>query len=325
MKYRSFGRTGLEISEVVFGAGFVGGILLGADDDKKRAAIRRALDGGINWIDTAPSYGDGRSEQALGWLLDELDDTPHLSTKFRVDPGRPDIPGQIAESLDASFQRLRRRSVDLLQLHNAITPQGGGGSLAVEQVLGSGGVADGLDRLREQGLIQLAGITAIGDTQACRQVVASGRFDSAQVYYNLINSSAGQTVPAGWSGFDYSGLIESCRAHQVAVMAIRVMAAGVIATDQRTGREIPLAPGSEVADEERRTQAVFQAIGLDHGSRAQTAIRFALANAGIAGVLVGFTELSHIDEAIAAVEMGPLPADALARLASLYDRDFGTL
>ena len=325
MKYRSFGRSGLEISEVVFGAGFVGGILLGPDDDIKRAAIRRALDGGINWIDTAPSYGDGRSEQALGWLLGEIDDTPYLSTKFRVDPGRPDIPGQIAQSLEASFQRLRRRSVDLLQLHNAITPHGGDGSLAVEQVLGPGGVADGLDRLREQGLIQLAGITAIGDTQACRQVVASGRFDSAQVYYNLINPSAGRSVPAGWSGFDYGGLIDSCRAHQVAVMNIRVMAAGVIATDQRTGREIPIAPGSEVADEERRTQAVFRAIGLDHGSRAQTAVRFALANAGIAGVLVGCTELSHIDEAVAAVEMGPLSDDALARLAPLYDTDFGTL
>ncbi len=111
MKYRRFGRTGLQIPEIVFGAGFVGGILLGDDDDIKRQAIRRALDGGIDWIDTAPSYGDGRSEEALGWLLAEIDERPRLSTKFAIDPDAPDIAGQIERSLAASFARLRRDRV----------------------------------------------------------------------------------------------------------------------------------------------------------------------------------------------------------------------
>ena len=75
MKYRRFGRTGLQVSELVFGGGFVGGILLHQDDETKRTAIRRALDGGINWIDTAASYGNGKSEEALGWLLREIDET----------------------------------------------------------------------------------------------------------------------------------------------------------------------------------------------------------------------------------------------------------
>ena len=88
MKYRKFGRTGLEISEIVFGGGKVGGILIDADDDTRRKAIRRALDAGINWIDTAAQYGEGRSETALGWLLGEIDDQPYLSTKFRIDPAR---------------------------------------------------------------------------------------------------------------------------------------------------------------------------------------------------------------------------------------------
>ena len=326
MKYRRFGRTGLQIPEVVFGAGFVGGILLGNDDDLKRQAIRRALDGGIDWIDTAPAYGDGRSEEALGWLLAEFDESPRLSTKFSVDPGEPDIPGQIERSLQASFARLRRGSVDLLQLHNRITPDGAGDrAVSVADVLGPGGIADGLDRLRAEGLTKFIGITAIGDAESCRQVVASGRFDSAQIYYNLINPSAGRAVPAGWSGFDYGRLIESCVAHDVAVMNIRVMAAGILATDRRTGREVPLARGSDVADEERRAAAVFQVLGREYGGRAEAAIRFALANPGVAGVLVGFSELSHIDEALAAAEKGPLPEAALARLTPLYDTDFGTL
>ena len=66
MKRRVFGRSGIQVSEVVFGAGAVGGILIHQDDATKREAIRRALAGGINWIDTAAQYGNGKSEEALG-------------------------------------------------------------------------------------------------------------------------------------------------------------------------------------------------------------------------------------------------------------------
>ena len=71
MKHRTFGRSGIKVSEIIFGAGAVGGILVHKDDATKREAIRRALSGGINWIDTAAAYGNGKSEEALGWLLPE--------------------------------------------------------------------------------------------------------------------------------------------------------------------------------------------------------------------------------------------------------------
>src|SRR5690349_22713570 len=71
MRHRTFGRTGIQVSEVIFGAGAVGGIVIHKDDAVKREAIRRALRGGINWIDTAAQYGNGKSEEALGWLLPE--------------------------------------------------------------------------------------------------------------------------------------------------------------------------------------------------------------------------------------------------------------
>src|SRR5690606_16576246 len=88
MKYRTFGRTGLQVSELVFGGGAVGGIVIHKDDAIKREAIRRALAGGINWVDTAAQYGDGKSEQALAWLLPESGATPQLSTKFGLDVER---------------------------------------------------------------------------------------------------------------------------------------------------------------------------------------------------------------------------------------------
>src|SRR5215218_5054943 len=100
MRHRTFGRTGINVSEIVFGAGAVGGIVIHKDDATKREAVRRALTGGINWIDTAAQYGSGKSEEALGWILPELGATPYLSTKFQLDINDlHDIPAQIEARL----------------------------------------------------------------------------------------------------------------------------------------------------------------------------------------------------------------------------------
>jgi len=161
-------------------------------------------------------------------------------------------------------------------------------------------------------------------------MVESGRFNAAQVYYNLLNPSAGRAVPAGWPTPDYGNLIDRCAAHGVAVMNIRVLAAGVIATDVRNGREemaAPVrlsAPGGVAADE-ARARVVVDAIGDRYGTRAQLAIRYALANPNVSGVLVGMAELSHLDEALAAVEMGPLPQEGLDAIHELVDSGFGGL
>ena len=328
MKYRPYGSTGLKTSEIVFGGGAVGGLLIHAGDDTRRAAIRKALDGGINWIDTAPLYGGGKSEQALGWLLNEVpaEEQPYLSTKARVDPAAGDIPGQIERSVHESLGRLRRENVDVIILHNSLSQERGGhgDSLSVDDVLASNGAACGLQRMVDQGLARFVGLTATGECTAVHTVVESGLFNAAQVYYNLLNPSAGRTVPAGWSTHDYRGLIDTCAAHGVAVMNIRVLAAGVIATDVRHGREEVSAPGGIAADE-ARTKLVVEAVGDRYGTRAQIAIRYALANPSVSGVLVGFAELSHLDEALAAVELGPLPQDGLDAIHALVDTDFGRL
>ena len=199
MRYRPFGRTGLEVSELVFGGGWVGGILIHQDDATKRAAIERALEAGINWIDTAPSYGDGESKRRSAGCSRRSTTSPTSrprcgSISSRLD----DIPGQVEQSLEESLSRLRCDSVELFQLHNPIGRRPTIEAIGVDQVLGEDGVADALERMREQGLTRFIGITAIGETAACREVIASGRFDSAQVYYNMLNPSAGQDMPPAW-------------------------------------------------------------------------------------------------------------------------------
>jgi aryl-alcohol dehydrogenase-like predicted oxidoreductase len=324
MQRRKLGRTGLDISELVFGGGWVGGILIDADDDTRRRAIRMALDGGINWIDTAASYGDGKSETALGWLLNEIDDKPYLSTKFRVRGERlHDIPGQIRESVEASLGRLRRDRVDLLQLHNPVGLETTDTQLHIDEVLKPGGVADTLAALRDEGITDYVGFTAFGDTECCRRLAESGRFDTAQVYYNLLNPSAGRKVPAGWRAHDFGCLIETCHAAGVGVLNIRVLAAGVIATEVRHGRESPMySRGSDMASEEARARTVVEALDGWPGTRAQAAIRFALDNPHVSGVLVGLAKLEHLDEAIAASKLPPLSAEIMARLDKLYDSVF---
>jgi L-galactose dehydrogenase/L-glyceraldehyde 3-phosphate reductase len=324
MRYRRFGRTGLEISEIILGGGAVGGILVHQDDATKREAVRRMLAAEVNWIDTAAQYGNGKSEEALGWLIPESGANPYLSTKFSLDVGNlDDIPAQIEQRFEQSLARLKRRSVDLLQLHNRIGSKVGGRVLTVDHVLGKNGVADGMQRLRTKGMIRHMGITALGEAPAVCRVIDSGRFDSAQVYYNLLNPSAGQAMPPAWTGQNLGGIIEACRKQDMAVMAIRIFAAGVIATDERHGRESVLTTDTTLAEEERKARAVFETVGVEHGTRAQVALRFVLSNPNVSCAIVGAAELRHLDEALEAQRMGPLPADVLARLQRLYESDFG--
>lgn len=323
MKYRLFGRSGLSVSEVVFGGGRVGGIVIYADDDVRREAIRIAKDGGINWVDTAASYGDGKSEEALCWLLPEAGHKPYISTKFSIDPNLPeDIPSQIEKSLGESLTRLGRNNVNLLQMHNRIELTAEGRAITVDHVLGKNGVADGLDRLRAKGFIGLQGITALGDPACCKEVIASGRFDSAQVYHNLLNPSAARAMPPAWTGQDFDGLMKTCHDNNVAVMNIRVFAASVIAAEERTGREGILTKDTDIESEERKARVVFDALGDEHGTRAQVALRFALSNPMVSCVVIGVAETFHVTEAIAAVDMGPLPQSALDTLDNLYETDF---
>jgi L-galactose dehydrogenase/L-glyceraldehyde 3-phosphate reductase len=192
--------------------------------------------------------------------------------------------------------------------------------LPVSYILGRGGVIDGLQRLKEQGLIEHFGITALGQTSSILQVIESGRIDSAQVYYNMLNPSAGMQMPSSWPVYDFYGILAACQAHGVAAMNIRVFSAGVIATDARTGRETPLTRGDTVESEAAKAKAIFEQIGLQYGTRAQTAIRFALSEARLSCIIFGLAELAHLEEALVAEEMGPLPAAAIAQIQSIYQR-----
>lgn len=326
MRTRRFGRTGLEIPELVFGGGWVGGVLIHTDEDTRREAFHRALDAGIDWIDTAASYGDGESERTIGRLLQDIpaDRRPRISTKARLDLDSAEpLDRQLRASLGRSLERLRLPRVELFQLHNPIAAADGDGRIAVDRVLDPGGVADALDRLRAEGLCDHVGFTALGDAASCIRVAGSGRFDTAQVYLNMLNPTAALAGRGALGVQDFSGLLDACRRADLGVMAIRVFAAGVLATDDRHGREVPItSEGGDLDLQARRAAAALAAVGPEHGTRAQRALRFVLAEPRVSCAVIGLAEIAHLDEALAGAALGPLPTGALAALREVWDRDF---
>ena len=324
MYHRPLGQTGLQIPAIVFGAGAVGGAVFNGPMGARTAIVRKALDRGIDWFDTASSYGDGQSEENLGRILRELDATPSISTKVRLgDEDLGDIPEAIARSAGASLERLRQPSVELLQLHNRIgMRRGDAGQLSVEDVLGSNGIAEGLERAREAGLTRLIGFTALGDTDALHALIESGRFDTVQAYHNILNPSASREVPAGFSAQDYHRLIPAAAERGMGALNIRTLAAGAVAGGTGRAGARPLSPGSDGETDMARSEAVEAALSAERGTIARKAIRFALMTSGVSAVLVGFSTAAEIDEAVDASEMPPLGDDALAALDALYASDF---
>ncbi len=114
-----------------------------------------------------------------------------------------------------------------------------------------------------------------------------------------------------------------CRRRGMGMLNIRVFAGGSLASPQRHGREFVMFPGADLVSEDKRADAIRRALGDAYGTPAQTALRFALANTDFACHVIGIADLAQLDEALAAVRMGPLPRAALAKLEAVWAGNFG--
>jgi aryl-alcohol dehydrogenase-like predicted oxidoreductase len=323
MEMRVFGHSGMQVSMLGFGCGGVGGLMVRGAPAEQDRAVGRALEVGVNYFDTAVQYGNGESEKNLGRVLAQMKPANVIvGTKVRVpsaDFSRIRIA--VAESLEASLWRLRREQVDIFHLHNAISTAGGGETLSVKQVLGE--VVPAFQRLREQGKTRFLGITGVGDTAAVRQVIDAGDFDSAQVSYNMLNPSAAVALPDGYPAQDYERLFEHTQAAGVGVVGIRVLAAGALSgvSERHPVASAPPEPiGSALnydADLERARRLMPLVTEGYADSLAEAAVRFVIAHPAMGTILVGMATPEQFEQALAAVQKGPLPQAALDRLAEL--------
>ncbi len=321
MQTRKLGRTGLNVSVLTFGCGAVGGLMTkGAPADQERA-FARALEAGVNHFDTAAAYGDGASETNVGHVLKTLKPNIILSTKVRVPAERPNIGAAIAASLEASLTRLQRDHVDVFQLHNTIAARSDGQTMSVEEVLGD--VVPALNKAREQGKTRHIGFTAIGETASLHRLITSGAFDTAQVPFNALNPSAGETIPAVYPAQDYGRILDLAAQHGVGTIGIRVLAGGALSGRMERGPLAmqtvePIGSGSTYAADVARANRLEMMVREGHAaSLTEMAMRFAIANEKLSTTEIGLGNLDELEAAIAAIEKGPLPEAALARLKKL--------
>ncbi|MBX3412111.1 MAG: aldo/keto reductase [Pirellulales bacterium] len=319
---RPLGSTGLEVSAIAFGAGPVSGLMTGDDRARQRAVLRRALDAGINWIDTAATYGDGASETSVGSALGELGarNAVHVATKVRLDITRlDDLAHQVTESLEGSLRRLQLSRVTLLQLHNSITRARGDEptSLSPHDVLRAGGVADAFQRLQTRGLVDHLGLTGIGQGGALAEVIDSGRFATIQTPYNLLNPSAGQQMPGDFDEANYDELMSACARQSMGVFAIRVFAGGALAGSEPSAHtyQTKFFPLDLYRRDQARAAWIAEQLRPLGMGPPEAAVRFSLSHPQVSAALIGFGTSAELDEAVGHASRGPLGEELRARLA----------
>lgn len=189
MKYRSFGKLGWQVSEIGFGAWAIGGDMWGPQDDAdSMRALNRAIDRGVNFIDTAQGYGKGHSEELIGRVLKERrGETLYVATKVPARPGSPwpiprnaspddFFPGSyVIERCEQSLKRLGRDFIDVYQFHTWGSSFNTGGEWV-----------EAMTKLKQDGKIRAVGVS-VPDTrpESIAGALALGLVQAVQVIYNL--------------------------------------------------------------------------------------------------------------------------------------------
>jgi len=324
MKYNNLGRAGLRVSQLGFGCGSIGGLLVRGDYPVMREVVSRAIELGINYFDTAPMYGNGQSEVNLGAVLRELKSDVLIGTKVRLKSEELDQIGDaVIRSVEGSLRRLGRASVDLIQLHNRIGIQR---QPERDQV----GIPDldavrgAFEALQQQGKVRFWGITGLGVSEALYETVATGGFQTIQVAYNLLNPSAGMSVPPAFPFQDYGQLIKRAAQQGMGVIAIRILAGGALSG---TPARHPVASQSvnPIASEQAYSADVARAqrytFLVEDGrvsNLVEAAIRFVVSKPGVSTALLGISSRDQLEQAVKQVERGPLSGDALEHIRATW-------
>jgi len=326
MRYRTFGNTDLQASEVGFGVWTVGTSMWGIRDDAAAIALlRRALELGITFYDTADVYGDGRGETLLARAFEGRRDQVVYATKFGYDfythpgvqPGqreRPQdwSPAYVRKACEESLRRLHTDRIDLYQLHNPRISTLRRDDLFAE-----------LERLRAEGKIRLYGAT-LGPAIDLRQIeegqAAIERGMITQIIYNLLEQQIGRP------------LIPLAAAHGVGLMARVPHASGLL--EGRYTRDTSFGPDDHRffrvnTDERKRAwlddglKKLERLAFLQAGrTLAQAAIRFILASPCFACVLPNIYTAEQLEEFAAAAEVPDLTGEEVAQVNALYARNF---
>lgn len=290
----------------------------GEAKDQDRA-VAWARDHGINFFDTAASYGDGASEINLGRALAGNTDGIIVSSKVGVvSTDLANLAVNVEKSLAESLKRLKLDHVDLFQLHNNIGQPDRHGALTADQVLNE--VLPVFEKLRDAGMTRYLGFTAKGDVMQLHQLIESNRFDSAQVFYNLLVPSAGEQALPDYPAEDYKQLLHKAVTHGVGAIGVRVLAGGALSgSEQRhsLGAEkvVPIGSNTDYATDVKRALRFDSLIDAGfENSLPELAVRYAISNPALPTTEIGIATQEQLQLAADAVNRGPLSAEVLDRV-----------
>ena len=300
MNHRTLGRTGVSVSELGMGGLFIS--RFGGEREEAVRAIRRALDLGVNFIDTAPGYHD--SEEVLGEALQGVTQPYYLSTKLggRPQPFDPKDKAALRRSVEESLRLLRRDHLDFLMIHEPDRP---GQYDWWEEWEGpnafQGPVRELLEELKQEGLVRWTGLGGTTVYELPR-IMATGAFDVVLTAFNY---------SLLWREAEIAVLPEAER-QEMGVVAGSPLQQGALARryDEEVERGAPWL-SSPRREQYRRLYALVDDCGIP---LPELALRFVLSDPRVHTTLMGARSVAEVEANVAAVEKGPLPEDLLARL-----------
>jgi aryl-alcohol dehydrogenase-like predicted oxidoreductase len=320
MKYRKLGRTNFEVSEMGYGAWGIGGHQwLGAEDRESLAALRRAIELGLNFIDTALAYGDGHSEELVGQVVRDAGRRIYVATKVPPKnylwPAQPGIGieqvfpyDHILGSTEESLKNLRLETIDLQQLH-----------VWNPEWIASDEWRRALEELKRSGKVRAVGIS-INDYQpdSALEIIRTGLIDSVQVIYNIFDQSPARN------------LFPLALERNIGVIARVPLDEGGLSgkIDEKT-----VFPPGDFREEyfrgDRKKQvrehveSIARDLGSTPGSLPEIALRFCLSHPAVSTVIPGMRSLKNAEANSAVPDQGPLPPEELAILRRhAWDRNF---
>jgi len=300
LKATQLGNTGLEITRVGFGAWAIGG---GGwefgwgpqDDDDSIAAIQRALELGVNWIDTAAAYGFGHSERVVGRALEGLDERPYVFTKASLleGPGRRVVHSLKRDSIlreaHASLERLGIDAIDLYQIHWPIP----------EEDIEQGWAA--FAELKEQGLVRHIGVSNF-DVEQLRRIQSLAPVETLQPPYSLVDREVEEEI------------LPFAEREGIGVIVYSPMGSGLL-TGRMTRERIEGLPDDDWRKHDARFQEPqlsrhlalverLEAVAEQHDTTpGAVAVAWTLHNPAVHGAIVGFRRPDQVDPIIAAASL----------------------
>jgi aryl-alcohol dehydrogenase-like predicted oxidoreductase len=316
MQYRELGRTGWKVSTLSFGAWAIGGTWGPVDDAESLATLHKTLDLGVNFIDTADVYGDGRSERLLRELRRQRSEPVHIATKAgrRLNPhvatgyNRTNLTAFVEDSL----KNLGTEALDLLQLHCPPTEV-----YYMPEVFGV------LDDLVKAGKLRYYGVS-VEKVEEALKAIEYPNVQSVQIIFNMFRQRPAELF------------FEQAKKRRVGILARVPLASGMLtgklkpastfaADDHRAfnrhGEEFDRGETFSGVDYETGLQAVdeLKAICPAGMSMTQFALRWILMFDAVTCAIPGAKRPAQVEENLAAANLAPLPKVTMTRIRALYD------